>query len=170
MILADEAATAQAGAMLGAGQEGHAASLGRDVDQRYPRRQREAVAGVRPVRAVLVKFGGDVVVWLLDQHLVVPEPEREAGELFCDPAESRVEGQGAQVVIALPDVDQLGEGALLLQTFRAMGRQERFGAGPEALDLVRIENPTHSYETVGAVRRHEFVRHPAVGSDIAGGG
>src|SRR4051794_7517356 len=139
-----EVLRAQAGAVLGTGQEGHAAPLGRNVDQRYPRRQRQSVAGMRPVRTVLVKLGGDVVVRLLDQHLIVPEPQREPGELLGDPAQSRVEGERPQVVVALPDVDQLSEGALLLQTLRAMGRQERLGAGSEPLDLVRIEDAPYS--------------------------
>jgi hypothetical protein len=158
---------AQAGAVLGAGQERHAPSLGWHVDQRDPGRQRQPVAGVRPVRAVLVELGGDVVVRLLDQQLIVPEPQREAGQLLGDPAESRVERERAEAVVALPDVDQLAEGAPLLQALGAMGGQERLGAGPEALDLMLIERTAHSDETVFPVRGNELAGHPTVVVDIA---
>src|SRR5690349_22380841 len=48
-----------------------------------------------------------------------------------------------------------------------MGGQERLGAGAEALDLVLIEHATYPDEAVIAVRRHQFIRHQAVGFDIS---
>ena len=75
--------------------------------------------GVRPIGAVLVILGSGTVVRRLDQQLVMPEPQRYAGELGGDSCQASVEGELPQGLIGLPQLQDLLERLVI---FPVVGR------------------------------------------------